>query len=71
MKCQCGNDIAPGGDGDNGLCEWCLEIELAEREQTVPHTWQQGRITGVVTCEKCGLMPVDPADVYSDCPGHR
>lgn len=67
-KCACGNRIF---DDRCGSCEWCLDIDAAKAAQTAPHSWQHGRFTGTVTCSICGLMPVDPVDSYSDCPGHR
>lgn len=65
--CECGNSAIDGGD----QCQWCLEVEDAKARQGVPHSWQTGRFTGAMTCSVCGLLPVDPADTYSDCPGSR
>jgi hypothetical protein len=37
-----------------------------------PHVWQTGRMTGAVTCSRCGLLPLDADDTYSECdPGER
>lgn len=35
------------------------------------HVWQQGRFTGAVTCEVCGLLPLDQEDIDTMCPGPR
>ncbi len=64
-KCQCGNRTV---DGETS-CQWCQEVDATRAQQTSPHTWQYGRFTGAQTCERCGLLPVDPIDSYSDCPG--
>jgi len=31
------------------------------------HVWQRGRFTGTVTCERCGLLPIDRDDLELDC----
>ena len=66
--CPCSNTVT---DGDDRCCQWCLEADDAKARQSVPHSWQTGRFTGTTTCSACGLLPVDPADSYSDCPGSR
>lgn len=53
------------------MCEDCSAAEMARLEQTQPHTWHTARFTGTVTCSACGLLPTDPADSYSNCPGIR
>lgn len=63
--CDCGNPVAPGDQ----QCQWCEGIEVAKNSQTVPHTWQTSRLTNTKTCSVCGLLPLDPTDTYSDCPG--
>ncbi|ORW08465.1 MULTISPECIES: hypothetical protein [Mycolicibacter] len=65
VNCECGNRAIDGGTS----CQWCMEIEAAKATQTRPHTWQQGWFTGTTTCSVCQLLPTDPLDSYSDCPG--
>lgn len=65
VRCHCGNRVEPGEQ----QCPWCEEIECAKNNQTVPHTWQTSRFTNTTTCSVCGLLPIDPSDSYSDCPG--
>ena len=31
------------------------------------HKWQTARFTGTVTCERCGLLPIDQDDLDSPC----
>lgn len=31
------------------------------------HVWQAGRFTGTMTCERCGLLPLDDDDVSTPC----
>ena len=35
------------------------------------HVWQYGRFTGAMTCERCGLLPLDQDDIETECPGTR
>ncbi len=65
QRCECGNPPAE----NEVSCEWCLAIEEMRISQTAPHTWHTARFTGTVTCEVCGLLPLDGSDSYSDCPG--
>lgn len=65
--CGCGNKT---GEGETS-CDWCIGIEAAKEAQTRPHSWQEGWITGVTTCQECGLLPTDPLDSFSDCPGRQ
>ena len=31
------------------------------------HVWHRARFTGAVSCERCGLMPLDADDMDSPC----
>lgn len=42
-----------------------IEDDLPASEAA--HQWQQGRLTGAVTCAVCGLLPLDQDDVDTMC----
>jgi len=50
-------------DHDLLLREWAGIPEF-EKEQ---HEWVYGRFTGVMTCEKCRLLPLDQDDIDTEC----
>lgn len=62
VKCECGNAAEYAG-----MCQWCLEIEELKAMQANDHSWQTGWLTGTVTCGRCGLLPIDGSDTFSDC----
>jgi hypothetical protein len=37
--------------------------------QAQAHVWHKATFTGAVTCERCGLLPMDDDDMQTACEG--
>lgn len=67
LLCACGNALPDDHGAD--ACEWCDAERDALAAQTRPHVPHVSLFTETLTCERCGLLPVDGVDWASDCTG--
>jgi hypothetical protein len=40
-----------------------------KKHETRAHVWHKATFTGTVTCERCGLLPMDDDDLQTECEG--
>lgn len=59
-------EVIDPDDEDSDPVGWIVLYRVIEPTE---HEWHRSRLSGALTCDTCGLFPVDDDDVQSSCPG--